>query len=209
MVASRPPSSFSCEISITEAKNMDLVQPTDTVFVRLYLSAGNSGQKIRLNTRELPSPSSSGLLWNESFSLACVGNEDSMRALRQASVVFELRTRNGASVLGPIGRRSKVVGRAEVPWKTVLESPNMEMETWARMAPPSRRRVSEDVKPPSVRIAARLRMVDTADVVDRRERTREARLKKAGECECDDCGLSLCSREDYDVFAIAATVEAF
>ncbi|KAF8012200.1 hypothetical protein BT93_I0359 [Corymbia citriodora subsp. variegata] len=209
MVASRPTSSFSCEIRITEAKNMDLVHPMDTVFVRLYLSAGNSKQKIQLNTRELPSPSSSGSHWNESFSLECTGSEDSMKALRQESIIFELRTRSRASVLSPIGRRSKLVGRAEIPWKTVLEFPGMEMETWARMAPPSRRRPSGDVKPPSVRIAMRLRFADTADV-DGREKTREARLKKTGECECDGCdGLSLCSREDYDVFALAAAFEAF
>ncbi|XP_030535069.1 uncharacterized protein LOC115744110 [Rhodamnia argentea] len=211
MGASRPSSSssFSCEIRITEAKNMDLVQPTDTVFLRLYLSAGSTNQKIRLNTRELPSPSSSGLHWNESFSLECTGNEDSAKALRQESVVFELRARSKASILGPIGRRSRVVGRAEIPWKTVLESPGMEMETWVRMGSSSRGRVSEDVKPPSVRIAMRLRIADMV-AVGRRERTREARLKKTGECGCDDCGLSLCSREDYDVFvALAASVEAF
>ncbi|KAL3721708.1 hypothetical protein ACJRO7_034103 [Eucalyptus globulus] len=208
MGASTPPSSFSCEIRIAEAKNMDLVQPSDAVFVRLYLSAGNSNQKIQLNTRELPSPSSSGLRWNESFSLECTGSEDSMKSLSQASVVFELRTRSRSSILGPIGRRSKVVGRAEVPWKTVLESPGMEVETWARMAPPSRRRLSEDGKPPSVRIAMRLRAADMADV-DVRKTTREARLKKTEECECDGCGLGFCSREDYDVFALAAAFEAF
>ncbi|KAI3441140.1 uncharacterized protein J3R85_002821 [Psidium guajava] len=209
MGASRPSSSFSCEIRITEAKNMDLVQPNDTVFLRLYLSAGNTNQKIQLNTRELPSPSSSGLHWNESFSLECSGNEDSMKALRQESVVFELRTRSKASILAPIRRRSRVVGRAEIPWRAVLESPGMEMETWVRMGSLPRGRVSEDVKPPSVRIATGLRIADMADV-DRRERTREALLKRTGECGCDDCGLSLCSREDYDVFvALAAAVDAF
>lgn len=85
----------------------------------------------------------------------------------------------------------------------------MEMETWVRMGSPSRRRLSEDAKPPSVRIAMRLRIADMADVDRRRERIREARLKEMGECECDGCSLCWCSREDYDVLALAAAFEAF
>ncbi|KAM7513633.1 hypothetical protein LguiA_003216 [Lonicera macranthoides] len=52
-----------------------------------------------------------------------------MDKLIQGNAVFELRWRNNTSILGRI-RGSRLLGRAEIPWKSVFESPDMKLEKW-------------------------------------------------------------------------------
>ncbi|KAJ0040762.1 hypothetical protein Pint_26595 [Pistacia integerrima] len=208
MVAHPPQylSSLSCELRIIKAKNIEFNKSTSKggLFVRYYLSAGNN-KRIQLNTKEI-SPSSGNLIWNESFSLECLGSEDSISNLRQQSVVFELRWRRTTpSFLGK-KCKSQLLGRAEISWEKVLESPKMEIENWVVM--PSKqsnntRVYNEDVKPPSVQVAMK---VEVPKLV---EMKRNERLKKRGhdeECGCGDGGAFHCV--DYELFALVGALEA-
>lgn len=104
-------------------------------------------------------------------------------------------------MLGKIGG-SQLLGRAEIPWKTVLESPDMEMEKWVMMAS-IKRCVVDGVKPPSVQIAMRVRV---PSIMDMEKKKRNDRLKKWDECGC--CKDGGCKCEDYDIFALVAALEA-
>lgn len=142
-------SSIDCEVSIIRAKNIEFNKPSSGgLFVRCYISAGNN-QRIQLNTKEIPS-SRSDFLWNEHFSLECLGTQGSINSLRQGNVVFELRRRCTESFLGRISG-SKVIGRAEIPWKNVFESPSMEIEAWVQMVSKNSR-LHQDVKPAKVQV---------------------------------------------------------
>jgi hypothetical protein len=176
-----------------QAKNVDF-QSTGTLFVRYYLSAGNN-KRIRLDTREISSKSD--LCWNESFSLDCFGSQDSMDSLNQQNVVFELRRRNKVPVLGRVGG-SQLLGRAEIPWKEVCESPNMEMEKWVTMGHVG---VS---KPPKLQVAMKVQVPAMVE----KGRRRNGNVKKWDDerCGCKDFHGYCC--EDYDIFALAA-LEAF
>ncbi|KAE7998093.1 hypothetical protein FH972_002671 [Carpinus fangiana] len=187
-------SSLTCNLTIMQAKNVDF-QSTGTLFVRYYLSAGNN-KRIRLDTREISSKSD--LCWNESFSLDCFGSQDSMDSLNQQNVVFELRRRNKVPVLGRIGG-SQLLGRAEIPWKEVCESPNMEMEKWVTMGQVG---VS---KPPKLQVAMKVQVLPAMEETERR---RNRNVKKWDDecCGCKDFHGYRC--EDYDIFALAA-LEAF
>ncbi|KAE7998092.1 hypothetical protein FH972_002670 [Carpinus fangiana] len=190
-------SSLTCNLTIMQAKNVDF-KSTGTLFVRYYLSAGNN-KRIRLNTREISSKSD--LCWNESFSLDCFVSQDSMDSLKQENVVFELRWRSKVPVLGRIGG-SQLLGRAEIPWKEVCESPNMEMEKWVTMGQVG---VS---KPPKLQVAMKVQVLPAMEEMERR---RNRNVKKWDDhdeyCGCKDVhGLSC---EDYDIFALAAALEAF
>ncbi|KAK4584023.1 hypothetical protein RGQ29_021954 [Quercus rubra] len=192
-------SSLSCELKIIQAKSVEF-KPTGSFFVRYYLSAGNN-KRIRLNTREISSKSD--LSWNESFSLDCVGSQDSMDNLKQENVVFELRWRNKVPVLGKIGR-SQLLGRAEIPWKQVFESPNMEIEKWVTMIS-TRRHVLDGAKPPKLQVGMRIQV---PAMVGMETRTHVKVNKGKNECECKDGhGYNTC--EDYEIFALAAALEAF
>ncbi|XP_031268521.1 uncharacterized protein LOC116127041 [Pistacia vera] len=208
MVAHPPQylSSLSCELRIIKAKNIEFNKSISKggLFVRYYLSAGNN-KRIQLNTKEI-SPSSGNLIWNESFSLECLGSEDSISNLKQQSVVFELRWRRTTpSFLGK-KCKSQLLGRAEISWEKVLESPKMEIENWVVM--PSKqsnntRVYNEDVKPPSVQVAMK---VEVPKLV---EMKRNERLKKRGhheECGCGDGGAFHCV--DYELFALVGALEA-
>ncbi|KAM7513629.1 hypothetical protein LguiA_003212 [Lonicera macranthoides] len=191
--------SLCCEIQILRAKNIDY-KSTGQLFVRSYISAGNNS-KIRINSKEI-SPNSD-LIWNNSTSLDCSGSLDSVDKLMQGNVVFELRWRNTVSILGRIGG-SQLLGRAEVPWKSVFESPNMELEKWVVMVSKSRRRVhDEDAKPPMVQISMKIR----APVVPKTAERRRTRSAKWNECGCEDGVCKSCA--DYDIFAIGAALEGF
>ncbi|CAK7334629.1 unnamed protein product [Dovyalis caffra] len=190
---------LSCEIEILQAKNVEF-KSHGRLFVRYYISAGNN-KRIQLNSQEISAKSN--LFWNESFSLDCLGTEDSIDNLKQETVVFELRWRNSRnSILGKIGG-SQLLGRAEVPWKTVLESPNLEMEKWVMMVP-KKGSVPDDIKPPSVQIGMRVRVPAMAEM--EKKKKRNGRLKKLDECGC--CKDSGCRCEDYDIIALVGAFEA-
>ncbi|KAF9681886.1 hypothetical protein SADUNF_Sadunf05G0049700 [Salix dunnii] len=147
-------------------------------------------KRIQLNSREISSKSN--LVWNESFSLECLGTDDSINNLKQETVVFELRWRNINPILAKIGG-SQLLGRAEVPWQTVLESPNLEMEKWVMLVP-KKGSVPDDVKPPSVQIAMKARVPEMAEMA--KKNRRNGRLKGRG-C-CKDSGY-VCKRLLYSV----------
>ncbi|KAI9394310.1 hypothetical protein POPTR_005G076100v4 [Populus trichocarpa] len=186
------------EIEIFQAKNIE-VKSHGSLFVRYYLSAGKN-KRIQLKSREISSKSN--LFWNESFSLECIGTEDSINNLKQETVVFELRWRNTNPILAKIGG-SQLLGRAEVPWKTVLESPNLEMESWVMMVP-KKGSVPDDVKPPSVQIAMRARVPEMTEM--EKKNRRDGRLRKRDGCGC--CKDSGCRCEDYEIFALVVALEA-
>ncbi|KAJ6740837.1 hypothetical protein OIU79_000867 [Salix purpurea] len=189
---------LSCEIEILQAKNVEF-KSHGSLFVRYYLSTGNN-KRAQLNSREISAKAD--LFWNESFSLQCSGTEDSINSLKQQTVVFELRWRSTNPILGKV-RGSQLLGRAEVPWKTVLESPKLEMEKWVRMVP-NKGVVPDDVKPPSVQIAMRVRVPAMAEM--EKTKRRNGRLKRWDDCGC--CQDSGCRCEDYDIFVLVAALEA-
>ncbi|CAK9174953.1 unnamed protein product [Ilex paraguariensis] len=183
-------SSLSCELRILRAKNTEL-KSTGHLFVRCYLSAGKKS-RVQLNSREISS--NSDLSWDELFSLDCFGTKDSMNMLMKGSVVFELRWRNTAPLFGRIGG-SQILGRAEIPWKSVSEAPEMEIEKWVTMVS-KRRNVHEGFKPPAVKIAMKVRVLAIEETVRRKT---YSRLMKWDECECME---SCCNFVDYDIFAL-------
>ncbi|KAJ9177605.1 hypothetical protein P3X46_012808 [Hevea brasiliensis] len=193
--ASLCPSSLSCEIRIVQAKNIEL-KSHGNLFVRFYLPAGNK-KKIQLNSQEISSKSN--LLWNQSFSLECSGtDQDSISNLKQESVVFELRWRNTNPILGKISGGSQLLGRAEIPWKTAVESPKMEIEKCFMML--SKKTCSllvDGVKPPSLQISMKVRVPKM-----------EKKKKKMLRDECGCCSGSGCKCEDYEMFALVGAFEA-
>ncbi|PRQ48769.1 putative C2 domain-containing protein [Rosa chinensis] len=194
-------SSLSCGLRIIQAKNIEFIKTTGNLFVRYYLSAGDS-KKIRLNTREISTKSDH--IWDESISLECNGSDSFVRE----TVVFELRWRNTVPVFGRIGG-SQLLGRAEVPWKEVLESPNMELDKWVTMVPRSTSGGAiEGVKPPKLQVSIKVGVQAEVGMEKRRLR----RTKKWDECGCEDGhghghGYG-CTCSDYEIFALAALLEA-
>ncbi|KAG2716626.1 hypothetical protein I3760_03G135700 [Carya illinoinensis] len=197
-------SSLSCKLSIIQAKHVEF-KSTGTLFVRCYLSAGNN-KRIRLNSREISCRSF--LSWNESLLLDCVGSQDSIGDLMQENLVFELRWRNKVPVIGRIVR-SKLLGRGEIPWKEVFESPKMEMEKyyWVTMIPTSGEVLVEDVELPKLQVGMKVQVPAMAEK-DRR-RNINGKAKKWDDCGCGCKDGRGCSYRDYDVFALAAALEAF
>ncbi|GMP32712.1 hypothetical protein CsSME_00006348 [Camellia sinensis var. sinensis] len=203
-------SSFRCELRIIRGKNIEL-KSNGHLFVRCYLSAGKNN-RVRLDGQEISSKSN--LFWNETLSLECSGTQDSMEMLMQGSVVFELRWRSTAPFIGKIGG-SHLLGRAEIPWKTVSETPEMEIEKWAVMVPKSRR-VYDYIKPPAVQVAMKLKAPTVKEAMSvpvpvlmpmtMRKRRNNQRVTNSDECGCMDVG---CNCADYDMFALVAALDGF
>ncbi|CAI9753164.1 unnamed protein product [Fraxinus pennsylvanica] len=190
-------SSISCEIRIIGAKNIDHKHQGE-VFVRCYLSAGNN-KRVQINTQQIPTKSD--LIWNKTFSLDCSGSdEDSISLLKQESVVFELRWKSTAPFIGRING-SKLLGRAEIPWKNVILSQNKEIENWVVMIPKDNKWVDEEAKPAAVQIGMKIQESALASIKRRKND------RKWEECGC--CMDGKCSSwVDYDIFAIGAAFEA-
>ncbi|CAI0420300.1 unnamed protein product [Linum tenue] len=195
---------LSCEIVIHQAKNVE-EKSKGNLFLRCYLSAGNN-KKIQLDTNEIPS-TSDHLSWDESFSLDCSGTQDSINALQTSSVVFELRWRSstGNTILGLGG--SKLVGRAELPWQSVMEAPGMEIEKWVVMNPKNSSRL-DGVKPPSVKIGMRVRVPIAIEMKKKKNNRNEKIRDVKYECACHrhSGGCNFC--DGYDVLALVAAFEA-
>ncbi|XP_057500878.1 uncharacterized protein LOC130784908 [Actinidia eriantha] len=166
------------------------------LFVRCYLHAGNN-TRVRLNTHEISSKSN--LFWNQSFSLDCFGTQASMHKLMQGTIVFELRQRTTGQILGKI-RGSNLLGRAEIPWKSV--SLETGIEQWVVMGGKSGRGHG-DGKPPAVQVAVKVKIPTVEVAVPRRIRRGE---RKWEECGCGERG-SGCG--DCELFALAAALEGF
>ncbi|XP_070030574.1 uncharacterized protein LOC142166332 [Nicotiana tabacum] len=187
-------SSISCEIQIIRARNVEQIRSLGgCLFVRCYLSAGEK-QRVQIKTQEILSKSD--LSWNESFSLDCLGNEESINMLKQGSVVFELRSRKVVPVFGKVGG-SKIMGRAEVPWRSVFESKNMEIVEWAIIMDSKKRNLHEDVKPMAVQISMKVGVKETKKV-----QKNDNTMDKCG------CNSTIFSAEDNEVFALGAALDA-
>ncbi|XP_022739668.1 uncharacterized protein LOC111291845 [Durio zibethinus] len=189
-------SSLCCELRILQAKNIEPKSPGN-LFIRYYLSAGNN-KRIQLNSQEIYSKSEL-LIWNVSFSLECSGAEESLNDLKQQTVVFELRWRSRTPVLGRIGK-SQLLGRAEIPWKAVFESLNVEIgKYWLTMVSMNNR-VRESLEPPSLQIS--MTLVRGPAIVQIEKRKKRFNNNWDG-CGCNDIGGG-CSCADYEMFAAAA-----
>ena len=106
-------------------------------------------------------------------------------------------------VLGKIGG-SQLLGRADIPWKQVFESPNMEIENWITMAS-TRRHVLEGAKPPKLQVGMRIQV---SAMVEMERRTHGKVNEREYECGCKD-GHDYSTCGDYEIFALTAALEAF
>ncbi|KAL8047161.1 hypothetical protein ABFX02_08G221300 [Erythranthe guttata] len=177
------------------------------LFVRCYLPAGNTTRSsVILDSRESIMTSSSPMPmsdttttvdWNQTISLDCSGSKESIERLRQETLVLELRRRSAAPFVGRL-RGSKLVGKAEVPWRTLLpdSTESMEIEKWIPMLPENGgvNVVNYRDKLPAVQMAMKISQ-------------RTERKKISGACGCVDGGYSN-SCVDYEFFAIEAALEA-
>ncbi|KAL7192575.1 hypothetical protein ACSBR2_024403 [Camellia fascicularis] len=101
---------------------------------------------------------------------------------------------------------------AEIPWKTVSETPEMEIEKWAVVVPKSRR-VYEDINPPAAQVAMKIIVPTVKEalsvpvpVMPSRKRRNNRRVTNSDECGCMDVG---CNCADYDIFALITALDAF
>ncbi|KAL0461297.1 UNVERIFIED_CONTAM: hypothetical protein Slati_0017300 [Sesamum latifolium] len=188
--------SLSFELKIIRARNINLKKSSGHLFVRCYLPAGGNN-RVRLDSQHIPSKSDS-ITWDQTFSLDCSGTQDSIKCLKQGTVLFELRLRRST----PFINGSKLVARAEVSWNDIMGSTNVEIDKWIVMIP-EKGRVYDDVKPPAVQIAVRVQ--EFGEVVERKKSS----VRRWDECGCMDDGCKCNSCVDYEFFAIAAVLEAF
>ncbi|KAF3441055.1 hypothetical protein FNV43_RR19341 [Rhamnella rubrinervis] len=207
MGASQQFSSLSCELRIKQAKNIEYFKSTGKVFVRCYLSAGNN-KRIQLNTTEIP-VKSDRYVWDQSFSLECYGAED-CSSLKQESVVFELRWRSSVPVFGR-RRSSQLLGRAEIPWKEIIEPRNMVLDKWVTVDSCTRHGGLEGVKPAKLEVGIRAGVPAAVQEVETAVKRRERRVKKYLD---ESCGCKYghghgCTCGDYEIFALVAALEAF
>ncbi|XP_026395808.1 uncharacterized protein LOC113290415 [Papaver somniferum] len=191
-------SSLNCELRIIKAKNLDF-STSGTISVRYYILNENN-DRIRLNTREVPSSSMYDPCWNESISLQCSRDRDVIDKLSQQSMVFELRSRTSKSIFG----RSKVLGTAEISWLQVLESPELSIERWVPTIS-KHNSISEGSKPASLRIGMKITVPETIHTLKNKSQARFS-SKNWKECGCKHGG---CTDTNEDVFAVAATLEVF
>ncbi|XP_009774192.1 uncharacterized protein LOC142165850 [Nicotiana tabacum] len=202
---------ISCEIQIIRARNIEQSSlGKNSLFVRCYLPAGNN-QRVQLNSQEIISSSKcdSNLFWDESFSLDCMGTQESINMLKQGTVIFELRSRKYLPVFGKNIGGSQVLGRAEIPWKRVFESTEMEIEEWAIFIATNSKNNNkgvhnEDVKPPAVKIAMKVNIKETTKV-KKNNRSWDESCACKGYCGCNGCNIF--SAEDYEIFALGAALD--
>lgn len=192
--------SFSFELRIIQAQNIESIKSIgNLLFARFYLPAGNNNKRIQLNTKKV---SSKSLIpsWNESFSLECSCPQEFLETLREESMVLELRQSNTAPAVFRRILGSQLVGKGEIPWKEILESPNMVFKEWVKMDLVSG---SDCEVAPEVQVEIKVRVASIEK--------EENKLNKLEECGCKyghDQHAWL-SAEDYDMFALGAALEAF
>ncbi|KGN48752.1 uncharacterized protein LOC105435926 [Cucumis sativus] len=195
MGATQKLSSFNCEIRIIEAKNIGFKSPKN-LFVRYYLST-DPNKKIRLNTTQVSSISH--FVWNQSFCLECLGSQESLQALQQATVVFELRRAKTRAVFGS---SSQLLGRAEIPWSDVFESQNMEIERWVSMVCGNKNGCV--YKQPKLKVGMRVRVPEEMEMVDKKIKRIRKWKDECGCCESSKVG-DFCG--DFELFALTAAME--
>ncbi|KAK7311130.1 hypothetical protein RJT34_09054 [Clitoria ternatea] len=201
--------SFSLEVRIIQAQNMQPVKPTKNLFTRLYLPIGNN-QKIQLNGKKLVSPNTKHVsFWNEFFSLECSCPQEFLETLEHESLVLELRQ---SKVLRRI-MGSHVVGKGEIPWKVILESPNMVFKEWVNMDLVSGSyydNICEEAtfKVPQVQVEIKIQMAYSDMKKNNNEKKRNKKWDECG-CQHGHDQHAWCSAEDYEIFALGAILEAF
>ncbi|KAF9623775.1 hypothetical protein IFM89_005282 [Coptis chinensis] len=193
MGATQNLSSLNCNLKIIRAKNVEFVS-VGNLFVRYYLLT-EKDTRIRLTSRDIPSTCEP--CWNESITFECLGDKDVINKLTQQSVVFELRWRKAASAFGKFGG-SKLLFRAEVRWKDVLESAEISIEKWITSATTSKF-VPEGFKPPALQIE--MRVDQKAFHMPKRCQVRSTKWNECG------CRNGCCHGRDEDIFALAAAME--
>ncbi|KAF1870217.1 hypothetical protein Lal_00003423 [Lupinus albus] len=100
---------------------------------------------------------------------------------------------------------SHVVGKGEIPWKKILESPNMMFKEWVKMDLVSRSDHEEDMlKAPKVHVQVQVEI--KIKMTSMKEE--ENRLNECG-CNYGHDQHAWLSVEDYDTFALGTTLEAF
>ncbi|XP_028776588.1 uncharacterized protein LOC114733306 [Neltuma alba] len=186
--------SFSCELRIIQAQNVEFnSKGKGSLFTRFYLSAGTN-KRIQVDTQKISFQSAS--FWDESFCLDCSCTEEFLEILKQESIVLEVRQSNTALVLGKI-LGSRILGRAEIPWKVVFESPNTEFNEWVKMDLES----ENGVKPIKLQVEIKIQVPSASEMENQIRRS----MKKREECGCKELGHD----HDHDIFVIAAALEAF
>ncbi|KAL5705282.1 hypothetical protein ACHQM5_023608 [Ranunculus cassubicifolius] len=184
-------SSLNCELKIIRAKNVDFVS-VGSLFVRYFLVTSDD-RKVRLSTQEIPSTCDPG--WNETITLECLGTEDALDKLKQQSVVFELRWRKQSGVFGKFGG-SKLLFRAEIGWKDVLDSSELSVKKWISTAITSKY-VTEGQKPPALQIEMKIQDPQVMKM------PKSCNLRSNwNECGCKH-GDCRCNGRDDDIFLLA------
>ncbi|KAK6150411.1 hypothetical protein DH2020_015343 [Rehmannia glutinosa] len=199
-------SSLSCELRIIKAKNT-VTKSSETVFIRCYLFAGKN-KSVKLDTQQISSSKSDDHLitWDQTFSLDCLGNQQSIKWLKKETLILELRSRKSTSFIGRV-QGSKLIGRADVPWRAFMDSMNAEIEKWVPIVPRNNGRVYDDViKLSAVQIGMKIEECDKG-IIDM-ERKRIIISEERGDewCGCRDGGCKSCV--DYEFYAIEAALEA-
>ncbi|KAF5186936.1 nitric oxide synthase-interacting protein [Thalictrum thalictroides] len=180
--------SLNCELRIIRAKNLEFVSKGN-LFVRYFLSTSND-TRVRLDSQEIPSTSEP--YWNESTKLECIGAEDAMSQLKQQTVVFEIRWRT-STTFGIFGG-SKLLFRAEVGWKDVLDSAELSIQKWVT-SPTTSKFVPEGLKPPALQIEMK---IQGPKVLPKRCHGSSTEWNKCG------CRDGACNGRDEDIYAQAA-----
>ncbi|XP_074336253.1 uncharacterized protein LOC141673407 [Apium graveolens] len=189
MGKSQEATATSCELRIIRARNVEF-NSSESLFVRCYMSAGNN-KRVRFESRDV---SSSNMVWNQSFSLDCSGTKQSMsNMLLEGTIIFELRQRStGISFFGTTGK-SQLLGKAEVPWRTVYESSTMDIEKWIMMKP--KRSFLDGMKPPAVEIGMKVTGAQIS-----KKHTKIVGARKCDRAECK-------SFVESELFALDAALE--
>ncbi|CAI8598235.1 unnamed protein product [Vicia faba] len=182
---------FSCEIRIIQARNVEFIKSTKTLFARLYVPTGNN-KRIQLNTKNV---------WDKSFNLDCSCPQEFLENFNEQSLVLELRQRK---MWG-----SQLIGKDEIPWKVILQSQNMELKEWLKMDLASGSDCKEVMlSTPEVEVEIKVKVSSVAKM----EKQNNKRFNNWNECGCKNghnhnawCNIS----EDCDMFALGAALEAF
>ncbi|KAF1864352.1 hypothetical protein Lal_00022009 [Lupinus albus] len=144
--------SFSFELRIIEAQNIESIKSMgNSLFARFYLPIGNN-KRIQLNTKKVSSKATIPF-WNESFGLECSCPQEFLETLKHESMVLELR-QSKKRIWG-----SHLMGKGEIPWMKILESPNMMFKEWVKMDLESVSNCEEDMlKVAEVQVEIKIRV---------------------------------------------------
>ena len=103
------------------------------------------------------------------------------------------------------------MGRAEIAWKEVIESPNMVLDKWGNIVnSDGGDRVLEGViKLAKLKVEIRARVLTEEEILEKRS----VRMGKKNwdECGCENCYHHYCTNtcEDDEIFSLATTLEVF